>query len=60
MRRVLKLFSLVSCLLQSLLNLILPNESIKVESPLRKVWKSDVSNVRPLSERNSPDEGVNS
>ena len=60
MRRVLKLFSMVSCLLLSLLNLILPNESIKVESPPRKVLKSDVSNVKPSSERNSPDEGVNS
>ena len=60
MKRVLKLFSMVSCLLQSLPTLILPNESVEVESPLPKVWKSDVSNVRPSSERNSPDEGVNS
>ena len=52
MRRMLKLFSMLSCLLQSLLNLVLPNELI--ESPLReRVWKSDVWSISEIP----PDEG---
>ena len=62
MRRMLKLFSMLSKIL------IKPNwiwfyrTSWKVESPLRKVWISDVSSVSPSSERirNSLWRGVSS